>query len=49
LQKVHEEGECNKEMMAKLAGINTAVEKDDDEVAQNSPFGALKGLFDNKN
>ena len=36
-------------MMAKLAGVNSAAGKDDDEVAQNSPFGALKGLFDNKN
>jgi uncharacterized metal-binding protein YceD (DUF177 family) len=49
LQKVHQDGECNSEMMAKLAGVNSVAEKDDDEVAQNSPFGALKGLFDNKN
>ena len=49
LQKVHEEGECNREMMEKLAGVNSAAEKEDDDVAQNSPFGALKGLFDNKN
>ena len=49
LQKVHQDGECNSEMMAKLAGVNSAAGKDVDEVAQNSPFGALKGLFDNKN
>lgn len=47
LQKVHEEGECNKEMMQKLGSVNAAGGKD--EVAANSPFGALKGLFDNKN
>ena len=49
LQKVHEEGECNREMMAKLAGVNSAAVKEDDEVVENSPFGALKGLFDKKN
>lgn len=49
LQKVHEDGECNQEMMQKLGSVNAAGEKSDEEVAANSPFGALKGLFDNKN
>jgi uncharacterized metal-binding protein YceD (DUF177 family) len=49
LQKVHPEGECNGEMMAKLGSVNARVEQDDEEIAANSPFGALKGLFDKKN
>ena len=49
LQKVHQEGECNREMMQKLGSVNAAGKKSDEEVAANSPFGALKGLFDNKN
>ena len=46
LIKVHEDGECNQEMIARLEGVNAAGEKDEDDVAANSPFGALKGLFD---
>ena len=46
LIKVHEDGECNEEMIARLEGVNAAGEKDEDDVAANSPFGALKGLFD---
>ena len=49
LQKVHEDGDCNEEMMAKLGSVNAHQEKDDEEMAANSPFGALKGLFDKKN
>ena len=48
LQKVHEEGDCNEEMMAKLGSVNAPVEKDD-EAGEDSPFAALKGLFDKKN
>lgn len=47
LQKVHEDGECNKEMMAKLGSVNAQVQKSDE--AADSPFAALKGLFDKKN
>lgn len=49
LQKVHREGECNSEMMQKLGSVNAAAARNEGEVAANSPFGALKGLFDNKN
>ena len=49
LQKVHEEGECNEQMIAKLGSVNAHSHKDDEELAANSPFGALKGLFDKKN
>ena len=49
LQKVHEEGECNSEVMAKLSSLNEKEEEGDDEVAADSPFAALKGLFDKKN
>ena len=49
LQKVHEEGDCNEEMMAKLGSVNAPAESDDEEVGENSPFAALKGLFDKKN
>ncbi len=49
LQKVHNEGECNKEMMEKLGNVNSHLEKSEDDMVANSPFGALKGLFDKKN
>ncbi len=49
LQKVHPEGECNREMMEKLGSVNAQVEGSDGDLAANSPFGALKGLFDKKN
>lgn len=48
LQKVHKEGECNPQMMAKLGSVSGEAAGDDD-VAENSPFGVLKGLFDKKN
>ena len=49
LQKVHREGECNKLMMEKLGNVNAHQQVSDDDLAANSPFGALKGLFDKKN
>lgn len=49
LQKVHQEGECNREMMEKLGSVNAQVGSSDEDLAANSPFGALKGLFDKKN
>ena len=49
LQKVHEEGECNEQMMQKLGSLNSIGDEAEDNVAENSPFGALKGLFDKKN
>ena len=48
LQRVHEDGECNSGMMEKWNSIS-ASGKSDDEVIADSPFGALKGLFDKKN
>lgn len=47
LQKVHKEGECNSEMMAKLGSVNTQSQVED--VVANSPFGALKDLLNKKN
>ncbi len=49
LQKVHEEGECNSEMMEKLGKVNSHEEMSDEDLAANSPFGALKGLLEKKN
>jgi uncharacterized metal-binding protein YceD (DUF177 family) len=49
LQKVHPEGECNEQMIQKLGSLNGGGEKEDGQVEENSPFGALKGLFDKKN
>ena len=49
LQKVHPEGECNREMMEKLGNVNAQVGRSEEEMAANSPFGALKGLFEKKN
>ena len=46
LIKVHEDGECNEEMIARLESVNATGVKDEEEVAEKSPFGALKGLFD---
>ncbi len=45
LQKVHSEGECNQMMMEKLGNVNSQ-QKSNEDLAANSPFGALKGLFD---
>ncbi len=48
LQSVHEEGECNPEVVAKLKSLS---EREDDEKngnENNSPFGALGELLKNK-
>lgn len=49
LQKVHEEGECNREMMAKLGAVNSSSGSNEGMDVEDSPFAALKGLFDKKN
>ncbi len=49
LQKVHEEGECNREMMAKLGAVNSSSGSNEGMDVEESPFAALKGLFDKKN
>ena len=49
LQKVHEEGECNEQMMQKLGSLNGEGEKVNAPVEENSPFGALKELLNKKN
>ena len=49
LQKVHQEGECNSEMMAKLGAVNNAADSKGEADVEDSPFAALKGLFDKKN
>ena len=49
LQKVHEEGECNEQMMQKLGSLSGDGEKGNADVEENSPFGALKELLSNKN
>ena len=49
LQKVHPEGECNEQMIQKLGSLNGGGADEDGHEAENSPFGALKGLFDKKN
>jgi Predicted metal-binding, possibly nucleic acid-binding protein len=48
LQKVHKEGECNKEVMAKLNELNSAVVEEQEEDTSNSPFGALKEMLKDK-
>ena len=49
LIKVHPEGECNSEMIEKLGNVNAQQERSEEEMAANSPFGALKGLLEKKN
>ena len=44
LQRVHPEGECNPDTVRFLS----RKERGDEEAASNSPFAALKGLFDSK-
>ncbi|MBR5856254.1 MAG: DUF177 domain-containing protein [Bacteroidales bacterium] len=48
LQKVHEEGGCNPQMMAKLSGLDAANVKQESSNETNSPFGALGELLKNK-
>lgn len=45
LQKVHKEGECNKEMIAKLREYNATTTEDVDTNI-DSPFGNLKEILD---
>lgn len=45
LQKVHPEGECNPDTVRFLSQEER---KDEEAATQNSPFAALKGLFDEK-
>lgn len=47
LQKVHPEGECNRDMIERLGNVNGSRAAAETKV--NSPFGALKGLLDKKN
>ena len=44
LQRVHPEGECNPDTVRFLSRR----ERGNEEAASNSPFAALKGLFDSK-
>ena len=44
LQRVHPEGACNPDTVRFLSHK----ERKDEEAASNSPFAALKGLFDSK-
>ena len=44
LQRVHPEGECNPDTVRFLSHR----ERKNEEAASNSPFAALKGLFDSK-
>ena len=44
LQRVHPEGECNPDTVRFLSRR----ERGDEEAASNSPFAALKGLFESK-
>ena len=44
LQRVHPEGECNPDTVRFLG----QEERTDEEAEANSPFAALKGLFDSK-
>lgn len=48
LQKVHEEGECNPQMIARLSGMDAESIKEEDDKEVNSPFGALGELLKNK-
>ncbi len=49
LQRVHEEGECNPQMLEKLNGLNAVgVQKEKEGNSANSPFGALEELLKNK-
>lgn len=50
LQRVHQEGECNPQMMAKLGGLDAGNRSNEEENGNNanSPFGALQQLLDNK-
>lgn len=48
LQRVHKEGECNPQMMAKLSGLNGGNIKQDNSIETNSPFGALGEMLKNK-
>lgn len=43
LQKVHPEGQCNAQMLAKLSELNGASHEDKDE---GNPFSGLKDLLD---
>ena len=49
LQKVHEDGGCNEQMMQKLGSLSMEGEKANEAAEENSPFGALKELLSKKN
>ena len=44
MQRVHEDGGCNPEVMARLNG--EAVGEKKEEIANDNPFAVLKGMFD---
>ncbi|MBO7305937.1 MAG: DUF177 domain-containing protein, partial [Bacteroidales bacterium] len=46
LQKVHNEGECNPEMIAKLKNVSSGVQAKVVEDNSNSPFSALKQMLE---
>jgi uncharacterized metal-binding protein YceD (DUF177 family) len=48
LQKVHNEGECNPEMIAKLKNVSSGVQAKVVEDNSNSPFSALKQMLEKK-
>ncbi len=48
IQIFHSEGECNEEMINKLSSTDPTKAREENEVENNSPFGALKDLFEKK-
>lgn len=48
LQKVHKEGECNKEMIARLREHNATTTTEDVCTDVDSPFGGLKEMLEKK-
>ena len=48
LQRVHPDGECNPQMIARLGGLDAGGVKEEENGNVNSPFGDLQKLLDNK-
>ena len=48
LQKVHEEGKCNPQMIARLGGLDADNDNHEDNLETNSPFGALADMLKHK-
>ena len=48
LQRVHEDGGCNPQMISKLQGLGMSGANGKDDIGSNSPFGKLQQMLDNK-